>query len=898
MRLFVVWVLAVGLGCGTLAAQSGPAGDGLHFQFREPRSVVYELDPGSAAKVAAAGPRVWLRARPRPGATNAIELGSRVVLGVASPAGLPQLLAGTGLRVDRVITSNLFVLQAPDALAAAQAAQRLAGQPGVRLSHPVRRGRARLQGPYAYQPNDPYFPLQWHLENRDTNTAARLGPDLNARAAWPYGRGAGLVVADADDGIEETHPDLAANMTNAYHYDYATGLPDGNPIADTQMHGTAVAGIIAAVGNNNRGVVGVAPEVQLASWVIFDSLDNLVSEEAVMDMFQSFSNVVAVQNHSWGNADVTQLPLGALEDSGISNAVFVGRSGLGEVLARAEGNGRTQLSDGNDDGYAQDPRVIAVAAVRDNGRAASFSNPGANVLVAAFSGDDNVDLSANVVTNYTDIATTDRQGALGYNTDTSVGDQADYAFGPTGFSGTSAASPQVAGLCALVLQANPHLTFRDVQQVVLLSARQVDLADPDLRTNQAGFLVSHNTGFGIPDAAQAVRVARGWSNRPAPTSIAVTNSEAQAIPDDGLRVLITGGNVPTNLVSIPAFPSDGLHPDDPTASLPLVDVGQALTPLTVDLHGKAALIQRGVNYFVQKVTYAVAAGAAFAIIYNNVNGDERIFINGADFQFLPIPTVFISQNEGDALAAYLQQNPGAQAQLRLNAISYSLPVNETLLCEHVAVRVQGFHPRRADLRLTLVSPAGTRSVLQHFNDDVNSAFQDWTYYTTHDFYESSFGAWRLEVSDEQPAMTGTITNVTLTVTGVPITDTDHDGLDDRWELAHFGTLAYGPRDDVNGDGYTNMREYLLGRDPAAPVPPPTVDLSLWNPTLARLSWSSTPRFHYTVERWLDHLPLSLLATNLPGLFPEAEWFVPYTNLPNQFFQVAATTNQVGTASAP
>jgi len=50
----------------------------------------------------------------------------------------------------------------------------------------------------------------------------------------------------------------------------------------------------------------------------------------------------------------------------------------------------------------------------------------------------------------------------------------------------------------------------------------------------------------------------------------------------------------------------------------------------------------------------------------------------------------------------------------------------------------------------------------------------------------------------------------LIVNGVPITDTDHDGLDDNWEMAHFGTLAYGPKDDPDYDGYNNAFEQVLG----------------------------------------------------------------------------------------
>jgi subtilisin family serine protease/subtilisin-like proprotein convertase family protein len=878
---FVLEVLSVAL-CSRAAVSAGEAQS---FSFREPEPMVYWVAPAAVGKEAVVGKPEWLRARRVPGATNFTLLGSRVVLQVDAAQTLSQVLAGSPLRLDRTVAPNLFVLQAPDALTAAQEAQRLAALPGVAVSHPVRRRPARLHGPYAYKPSDPCFPWQWHLENRATNTALRLGPDLNVRAAWPFTRGEGVLIGVGDDGIELTHPDLAANARHTNHHNFATGSTNGMPMTAAQSHATAVAGLAAAVAGNRRGVAGVAPAAQLASWVVWDAGDNLVDEERLMDMFQFRSDLVGVQNHSWGNASVQQLSLGALETQGIANAVQQGRHGLGVVIARSAGNDRLNGNDANDDGYAQDPRVIAVGAARSTGRAASYSTPGACLLVATFSGDNGVDLPGGAKTNYPSLCTTDRQGALGYNAYSGADDSADYAYGDTGFSGTSGAAPQIAGLCALLLSANSSLAYRDVQQILILSARQLDLADPDLQSNGAGFLVSHNTGFGVPDAGLAVQLARRWSNRPAVSTVSVTNTTAADIPDDGLRVLVSGTQVPLDVQSIPAFPGDCPHPDAATAALPLVDVGQALQPLTNNLAGKAALIQRGGNYFVEKLGYAAAAGASFAIVYNNVDGDQRLFMNGADIQFVPIPAVFIGQNSGEALRNYVQENPEARAQLSLDAARWSLLVTNTLLCEHVALRVRFAHPRRADVRLTLTSPAGTRSVLHHFNQDLDSNLGNWTFYTTHHFYESSAGAWQIAVSDERPGQTGRVLRLTLTIYGVHINDVDHDGLDDDWEMAHFGKLDYGPKDDPDQDGFSNLCEMILGTDPLAADVPLRLDLSRWDEQFVRLSWPSSTNFNYAVQAAGDLTQVLTLLTNLPGAFPETEWFVPCTNSAGQFYRV-------------
>src|SRR6185295_8087289 len=79
-------------------------------------------------------------------------------------------------------------------------------------------------------------------------------------------------------------------------------------------------------------------------------------------------------------------------------------------------------------------------------------------------------------------------------------DLSDYVF-TSAFTGTSAAAPEISGLVALLLSANPQLTYRDVQQILINCSKQWDLNDADLIRNGAGFFVSHNTGFGLPDAA-------------------------------------------------------------------------------------------------------------------------------------------------------------------------------------------------------------------------------------------------------------------------------------------------------------------------------------------------------------------------------------------------------------
>jgi hypothetical protein len=357
-----------------------------------------------------------------------------------------------------------------------------------------------------------------------------------------------------------------------------------------------------------------------------------------------------------------------------------------------------------------------------------------------------------------------------------------------------------------------------------------------------------------------------------------------------LRLLVTGDGVPPELASIRCLPSAGPHPDEPTLMRPLIDIGLATNAVQIDLRDKAALIERGTNNFDEKILRAALAGAEFAVIYNFATntgpgcpGGDQLCLMGAT-DFVPIPAVFIRNSDGVALKGLFATNSAARAQLRLNFVSIPLTVTDTLICEHVGVRVQTDHPLRGDVRITLVSPIGTRSVLQQFNSDTNAGPVDWTYWSTHHFYEPSVGEWRVEIGDEFLGASGNVLALSLLVKGIPIPDSDGDGLDDDWELSMFGDLLSNPQDDPDDDGYNNAMEQAMSTDPRAPNEAFRLDLAIWSATLARLSWPGLNGRTYEVLAGADPAELTLLTT-VPGRFPETEWFTPTTNTAHRFFRV-------------
>lgn len=380
-------------------------------------------------------------------------------------------------------------------------------------------------------PNDPLFKDQWHLRN-DGQSGGTAGVDINVLPAWADYTGQGVRIAIFDEGVQGDHPDLAANFDTTDGYDTESGKTGpGLPVHAGDNHGTVVAGFAAEVGNNGIGGTGVAYDATIISYrQLFgsddeDELDDDDDDTTEYDGFeQQLLQGVDVSNNSWGGT--------LIEAQDPDNAEIVarlateGRDGLGSVIVFAGGNERHQTMIASAEGDQSAPHVISVGAIDHDGRASWFSNPGAGLLVVAPG---------------QDVLSTDRSPPFGYNPDDEyVSD-----------SGTSFAAPIVSGVVALMLEANPLLGARDVQQILAASAWQPDGADSWMRStddiievlsphladdggqiseddaqaylkpwdwqvngaanwNGGGYHVSHDYGMGLVDAHAAVRFAESW----------------------------------------------------------------------------------------------------------------------------------------------------------------------------------------------------------------------------------------------------------------------------------------------------------------------------------------------------------------------------------------------------
>jgi large repetitive protein len=412
-------------------------------------------------------------------------------------------------------------------------------------------------------PNDPQYPQMWGLQNTG-QTGGTPGADIHAPQAWEIQTGSpSMVVAVIDSGMDLTHEDLAANLwTNpsdgSHGWDFRDG--DNNP-TDTspncQGHGTHTAGTIGAAGNNEIGVVGVNWRVQLMPLRVFGGTlcsgadSNII---AAVDYYTSFG--VRVSNNSYGGGPANQ----ALSDAILaSNSVYV---------AAAGNNGtNNDVSPSYPASYTLD-NIVAVAATDKNDLLASFSNFGQT----------SVDLGAPGV----DILSTLPGNSYGY------------------LSGTSMATPHVAGAAALVLAQNPTLTNNEVIWRILKTADPTGLpVRTQGRLNLAKALQLQ------PDVTIAVTPQGPTTVHPGetvPYAVTLTNRSGAArtvtavimlrAPDGKERVLqgpmtvslpVEGERAQTFSLGIPPAPLSSLFGANRL-------VGRVFTPVTLDSFAEAEVL--------------------------------------------------------------------------------------------------------------------------------------------------------------------------------------------------------------------------------------------------------------------------------------------------------------------
>jgi len=345
--------------------------------------------------------------------------------------------------------------------------------------------------------NDRLLSSQWHLNNPGINDAL-AGEDVDAFLAWDITPGGSrdVVIAIVDDGVDLNHLDLRDNIwvnpspnapdrngRNFYDDDY-----DPRPryfhapydqLEGNDSHGTPCAGVAAAVGDNRRGVAGIAYHCKILPVKIFGA-DALAPNDRVADAVRYAGQHAQVISCSWSGPWNTDL------ESAINDVAQTGRGGKGCLVFCATGNdSRASIAF-----PAQHPLAFGVGASNDQGRRSQYSNYGRGIEFVASSSDGG---RAGITT--TDVSLRNRGFNLrrAYTSD---------------FGGTSSATPLAAGIAALVLSVNPSLTRLQVRDLLRATAEKIDARGGNYRD---GYSLQY--GYGRVNAYQAVRHAQARAAR-------------------------------------------------------------------------------------------------------------------------------------------------------------------------------------------------------------------------------------------------------------------------------------------------------------------------------------------------------------------------------------------------
>lgn len=444
--------------------------------------VVQRPSAASNAALGALGADALPTFRDRAGRVSAASGGLVLTLPTAAAlAAATRIAAEAGLPAPVKLSYGkaLYAVRQSDGWAALRALPRLAGIPQAQAELDfVRHVQTRAL------PNDPELSKQWHLSNTG-QSGAIPGADGRVTEAWEITRGAPeVVIAINDDGVDVRHPDLAANALAPLNFP-----ADWQAKADAHdlgNHGTSCAGVAAASADNALGGAGVCPGCKLLPHLLAETNGSgqfSVTDQETADGFTRQVDAGAwVISNSWGpaygDARFDSGTLGYLPNTpqvvkaAFAHAESAGRGGKGTVILFAAGNENVPIGT-----YSEEPTVLSIAAVDDQGLKSYYSCFGDKIAVGAPS-----------------------SGGLVGITTTSLGD--DYT---DQFGGTSSACPFAAGVVGLILSANPELTAAEARDILRKSATKIDpvWGGWDAQGHSKYY------GSGLVNAWRAVKMAKG-----------------------------------------------------------------------------------------------------------------------------------------------------------------------------------------------------------------------------------------------------------------------------------------------------------------------------------------------------------------------------------------------------
>ena len=335
---------------------------------------------------------------------------------------------------------------------------------------------------------DPLFPDQWHHSY------------LRSTDAWSHTKGAGSTIVVIDDGVQYRHPDLRVSVADSYGWQFSTGSRIGSADDDFAETRDGLSGCYLCRERQwSRGMwdrlEATLVAVKLLQNYMETSVDYYFSDDLLVSTLTDFeTRDGTVLSNSQGPTDDRRVEgPGILQSySRIDAAIisFVGTAVRAGWCGRVCGGKWGEYDNSNDDGFTSHSYTFAVGAIGDDGRRTTYSEPGACIDVVAPSDG-----------GWRSVVTADVVGPAGYDISNWTGT----------FGGTSAATPMVSAVLALILSVRPESALRDLKRILHTTTTINDPDDESWIRNDHGRLYSPWYGFGQVDALAAVTAAKNWT---------------------------------------------------------------------------------------------------------------------------------------------------------------------------------------------------------------------------------------------------------------------------------------------------------------------------------------------------------------------------------------------------
>ncbi|MGI5310557.1 S8 family serine peptidase [Rheinheimera sp. WS51] len=563
-------------------------------------------------------------------------------------------------------------------------------------------------------PDDSRFNELWAMQNTGQN-GGTAGADIKAVEAWDLSTGSSnVIIGVIDTGMDYNHPDLIDNrwVNNGDYpgstYGYSATNASLDPM-DSGSHGTHVAGTIGASGNNGVGVTGVNWDVTIIPCQFLGPQGG--STAGAIECINYFTDLklnygvdVKATNNSWGGGGYSEALRAAIQTSNDAGILFVAASG--------------------NDGYDADTTPMYPAAYDLEG-IISVASTDRNDTLSVFSGG-----GSNYGAVSVDI------GAPGSAILSTIPGNS-YA----SYSGTSMASPHVAGAAALLWSINPDLTPAEVKTILMETG--------DSLTALTGKTVSGKR-------------------------LNLANSVVEANPIPSFKLTISPRNQEIIAGEAAEYTLDISNLADWTGQVAL---NVETNPALADVSLSATTAEPGDSVTLQVNTAVDTAWGDynFTITGTDIETNELVKSVNASLSVLP---------QGLQDRTYENTTPISIPDSNTNGITsiISVPLAGMIFATEVGVNIN--HTWSGDLIVKLTSPTGTEHTLHNrTGGSADDIIQSWALDTFNN--EQMQGDWTLFVSDSAAADTGTLNSWSLTLTALPDGDTQPD------DVAPVADFSYG-----------------------------------------------------------------------------------------------------------